>query len=87
MSRRQKLTRFITAQFSITARATVIVTSACSVVTIFLFLMYNSVMLKYVKFKHEKETKKFEQQSEGDEEKLAVGAQGGKQDCAGSGIV
>ncbi|PVI06399.1 hypothetical protein DM02DRAFT_514975 [Periconia macrospinosa] len=75
------------AQFSVTARATLIVTSACSVVTIFLFLMYNSVMLKYVKAKHEKETKKFEKQSEGEREKMVGGADGGKGDRAGTGVV
>lgn len=36
---------------------TIIVTSACSAVAAALFLLYNTVMLKLVKRKHEKEMK------------------------------
>ncbi|KAF2641144.1 hypothetical protein P280DRAFT_468810 [Massarina eburnea CBS 473.64] len=46
-------------QFSVTARATIVVTSVCSVVTILIFLIYNSIMLKWVKVRHSRETKKF----------------------------
>lgn len=44
-------------QYSVTAMVTIIVTSACSAVTAGLFLLYNTVMLKLVKRKHEKEVK------------------------------
>lgn len=44
-------------QYSVTARATIVVTAACSVVTSILFLVYNTVMLALVKRKHQKETK------------------------------
>jgi hypothetical protein len=43
-------------QYSVTAKVTVVVTAACSVVTAALFLLYNTVMLKIVKRKHEKES-------------------------------
>jgi hypothetical protein len=36
---------------------TVVVTAACSVVAAALFLLYNTVMLKFVKRKHEREVK------------------------------
>lgn len=42
-------------QYSVTAKVTIVVSSACSVVAAGLFLMYNTVMLKLVKKKHEKE--------------------------------
>ena len=44
-------------QYSVTARATIIVTAALSVATCALFLLYNSVMLSLIKKKHAKETK------------------------------
>jgi hypothetical protein len=44
-------------QYSVTARATIIVTAALSVVASALFLLYNSVMLTLIKRRHEKETK------------------------------
>lgn len=44
-------------QYSVTARATIIVTSACSVVAAILFLLYNTIMLALVKRKHAKETR------------------------------
>ncbi|KAF2678214.1 hypothetical protein K458DRAFT_464136 [Lentithecium fluviatile CBS 122367] len=47
-------------QYSVTARATIVVTASCSVVTAALFLLYNTVMLALVKRKHEKETKAME---------------------------
>lgn len=43
---------------------TIIVTSACSVVAAALFLMYNMVMLKVVKRRHERETEEVERNSE-----------------------
>lgn len=49
-----------TGQYSISARATIIVTGALSVVTSALFLLYNSVMLTLIKRKHDKETKALE---------------------------
>lgn len=47
-------------QYSVTAKVTVVVTAACSVVTAALFLLYNTVMLKLVKRKHEKEIQAIE---------------------------
>jgi hypothetical protein len=47
-------------QYSVTAKVTVVVTAACSVVTAALFLLYNTVMLKIVKRKHEKEIQALE---------------------------
>lgn len=47
--------------YSVTARATIIVTSACSVVTAALFLLYNTIMLNLVKRRHERETRAVEQ--------------------------
>lgn len=44
-------------QYSVTAKVTVVVTAACSVVTAGLFLLYNTVMLKLVKKKHDREVK------------------------------
>ncbi|KAF1847576.1 uncharacterized protein K460DRAFT_332728 [Cucurbitaria berberidis CBS 394.84] len=44
-------------QYSVTAMVTIIVTSACSVVAAALFLLYNTVMLRLVKRKHEREIK------------------------------
>lgn len=44
-------------QYSVTAKATIVVTAVSSVVAAALFLLYNSVMLMLVKRKHEKETK------------------------------
>jgi hypothetical protein len=42
-------------QYSVTAKVTVIVTAACSTVAAGLFLLYNTVMLKLVKKRHERE--------------------------------
>lgn len=67
-------------QYSVTARATIIVTAALSVVTSALFLLYNSVMLSLIKRKHEKETKALERNMdgvEGSEGERAVGGGGG----------
>lgn len=50
-------------QYSVTARATVVVTAALSVVTSALFLLYNSVMLMLIRRKHEKETKAVEEET------------------------
>lgn len=47
----------ITGQYSVTAKVTVVVTAACSVVAAGLFLLYNTVMLKLVKKKHEREVR------------------------------
>ncbi|CAO2651458.1 Nn.00g040280.m01.CDS01 [Neocucurbitaria sp. VM-36] len=49
-------------QYSVTATVTIIVTSACSVVAAALFLLYNTVMLRLVKRKHEREIKAAERQ-------------------------
>lgn len=48
-----------------TAKVTVVVTAACSVVTAALFLVYNFVMLKFVKKKHDKEVRATERVGEG----------------------
>ncbi|KAF1961983.1 hypothetical protein CC80DRAFT_488356 [Byssothecium circinans] len=74
-------------QFSITARATIIVTSSCSVVTIFLFLVYNSIMLRWVKMRHLRETRKFnrsQEQEELREREEALVRTEGKHDGAGT---
>jgi hypothetical protein len=42
-------------QYSVTAKVTVVVTAACSTVAAMLFLLYNTVMLKLVKRRHERE--------------------------------
>lgn len=44
-------------QYSVTAKVTIIVTAACSVVTAALFLLYNNLALEMVKRKHERETR------------------------------
>lgn len=49
-----------------TAKVTVVVTAACSFVTAALFLLYNTVMLKLVKKKHDKEVRATEQSGERD---------------------
>jgi hypothetical protein len=51
---------FVLGQYSVTAKATIAVTSACTVVTAALFLLYNSVMLTIVKRRHDKEVKAVE---------------------------
>ncbi|KAF3008404.1 hypothetical protein E8E13_001331 [Curvularia kusanoi] len=51
-------------QYSVTAKVTIVVTAACSVVTAALFLLYNTVMLRIVKRKHEKEIKAAERGGE-----------------------
>jgi hypothetical protein len=52
-------------QYSVTAKVTIVVTAACSVVAAALFLLYNTVMLKLVKRKHEKEIKAAERDGGG----------------------
>ncbi|KAF3036870.1 hypothetical protein E8E11_003199 [Didymella keratinophila] len=52
-------------QYSVTAKVTVVVTAACSVVAAALFLLYNTVMLNLVKRKHEKEIRAVERDGEG----------------------
>ncbi|KAF5850480.1 hypothetical protein GGP41_002733 [Bipolaris sorokiniana] len=42
-------------QYSITARVTIVVTAACSVVAAALFLVYNTIMLGIVRRRHERE--------------------------------
>ncbi|KAH7076259.1 hypothetical protein FB567DRAFT_156858 [Paraphoma chrysanthemicola] len=54
-------------QYSVTAKITVIVTSACSVVAAALFLLYNTVMLKLVKRRHEREVREAERWDDGNE--------------------
>jgi hypothetical protein len=56
-------------QYSVTARATIVVTSACSVVTAILFLLYNTVMLALVKRKHTKETKALDREMESEDQR------------------
>lgn len=51
-------------QFSVTARVTVVVTSACSVVAAALFLLYNTIMLKFVKMRHAREVSAVEKEQE-----------------------
>lgn len=51
-------------QYSVTAKVTVVVTAACSVVAAALFLLYNTVMLKLVKRRHEREVKAVERLEE-----------------------
>jgi hypothetical protein len=56
-------------QYSVTAKVTVVVTAACSTVAAALFLLYNTVMLKLVKRRHEREMRDVE-----DEERVDVEA-------------
>ncbi|KAJ8108312.1 hypothetical protein OPT61_g8262 [Boeremia exigua] len=51
-------------QFSVTAKVTVVVTSACAVVAAALFLLYNTVMLNLVKRRHEREVRAEERNGE-----------------------
>lgn len=51
-------------QYSVTAKVTIIVTSACSVCAAALFLIYNCVMLAMVKRRHEKDMRASEQQQQ-----------------------
>jgi hypothetical protein len=61
----------VVGQYSVTARATIVVTAALSVVASALFLLYNSVMLALIKRKHLKETKALERDLEnGDGERV-----------------
>jgi hypothetical protein len=53
-------------QYSVTAKVTVVVTAACSTVAAVLFLLYNMVMLKLVKRKHEREIRDAERWEHGD---------------------
>ncbi|KAH5469558.1 hypothetical protein HBI22_195600 [Parastagonospora nodorum] len=53
-------------QYSVTAKVTVVVTAACSAVAALLFLLYNMVMLKLVKRKHEREIRNAERYDDGD---------------------
>lgn len=53
-------------QYSVTAKVTVIVTAACSAVAALLFLLYNMVMLKLVKRKHEREIRSAERWGDDD---------------------
>lgn len=50
--------------YSVTAKVTLVVTAACSVVAASLFLLCNTVMLKFVKRKHEKEVRAAERNEE-----------------------
>ncbi|KAF2015406.1 hypothetical protein BU24DRAFT_421705 [Aaosphaeria arxii CBS 175.79] len=50
-------------QYSVTAKATLVVTAACSTVTAALFLLYNTVMLSLVKRKHKRETDAVEKEN------------------------
>ncbi|KAF2107131.1 hypothetical protein BDV96DRAFT_506716 [Lophiotrema nucula] len=54
-------------QYSITAKATIVVTAACSVVTLILLLLFNFILLARVKRKHERETREVEKQFTGGE--------------------
>ncbi|USP77938.1 hypothetical protein yc1106_05212 [Curvularia clavata] len=49
-------------QYSVTARVTIIVTAACSVVAAALFLLYNTIMLRLVRRRHEREVKAVEKE-------------------------
>tara|TARA_R110002003_G_scaffold149_7_gene13554 strand:+ start:13638 stop:13838 length:201 start_codon:yes stop_codon:yes gene_type:complete len=51
----------------VTAKVTVIVTSACSAIAAALFLLYNTVMLKLVKRRHEREVRDAENWENGAE--------------------
>ncbi|KAJ4982707.1 hypothetical protein SVAN01_11795 [Stagonosporopsis vannaccii] len=51
-------------QYSVTAKVTVVVTAVCSVIAAALFLLYNTVMLKLVKRKHDREVKAAERNEE-----------------------
>jgi hypothetical protein len=53
-------------QYSVTAKVTVVVTAACSAVAALLFLLYNMVMLKLVKRKHEREIRNAERWGDDD---------------------
>jgi hypothetical protein len=53
-------------QYSVTAKVTVVVTASCSAVAALLFLLYNMVMLKLVKRKHEREVRNVERWGDGD---------------------
>jgi hypothetical protein len=52
-------------QYSVTAKVTIVVTAACSVVAAGLFLLYNTVMLKLVKRRHEREIREAERWDDG----------------------
>lgn len=52
-----KVANAVIGQYSVTARATIVVTAALSVIASALFLLYNSVMLTLIKRKHAKETR------------------------------
>lgn len=49
-----------------TAKVTVVVTASCTVVAAALFLVYNLIMLKRVKRKHEREMQEVERSEEHD---------------------
>jgi hypothetical protein len=51
----------------VTAKVTVVVTAACSVVAAGLFLLYNTVMLKLVKRRYEREIRDAEGWDDGNE--------------------
>jgi hypothetical protein len=57
-------------QYSVTAKVTVVVTAACSTVAAALFLLYNTVMLKLVKRRHEREMRDVEGSDEVDVEAM-----------------
>jgi cell division protein FtsX len=44
----------------VTAKVTLVVTAGCAVVTAALFLLYNTIMLRMVKRKHEREVEAME---------------------------
>ncbi|KAI2488427.1 hypothetical protein Ptr902_02560 [Pyrenophora tritici-repentis] len=50
-------------QYSVTARVTIVVTAACSVVAAGLFLVYNTVMLRLVKRRHDREVEAVEKEA------------------------
>ncbi|KAF2028210.1 hypothetical protein EK21DRAFT_102040 [Setomelanomma holmii] len=54
------LPSLLNSQYSVTAKVTVIVTSACSAVAAALSLLYNTVMLKLVKRRHAREVRDVE---------------------------
>lgn len=49
-------------QYSVTARVTIVVTAACSVVAAALFLLYNTIMLRLVRRRHEREVRAVEKE-------------------------
>ena len=51
-------------QYSVTAKVTIVVTAACSVVAAALFLVYNTVMLRLVKRRHEREVAAVEKEEQ-----------------------